>query len=458
MSFAASPPSDIDAVIDLARGAPIEMAADALIRVAALDQVPKKRRIELLDQSFAMAASAPQPYKRRGAFPHPNGPAAFLNRVYQQDLDANSLQLRAVEGLLPLDPVRARQRFQDMVPLQLPPLTCEDFLVYDVDRFYTVLERVAVDTFSPKEIRDGEPGKFLARYLARTASAVEVAPAARLLAGAPLTDPEFQSLVTAFAGTLGRISGDDRSFTYAAAPTAAALQALADQARHRETSPVVLLQAYRQFLVSNLSGARCADSEPLDPAVLFNDKVQPPVQPISPDEVKASKVEGKAKGADWCEDPECLAVREKYHALMIREDGQVYQPRERESTQWQARVRDFLGVLVSWTQSSGATAAEHYREKIGFYNDVFAMVPNGATREFVLRGLVNFLTQSRLPPENRQEWLLAISQLAGRVALDPLGLGRLADDLRGANDPAIALALALEAIAPRPASQIMTLL
>jgi len=45
-------PAAIDALLDAARAAPAEFAADAMIRIAALDQLEKARRIELLEQAF----------------------------------------------------------------------------------------------------------------------------------------------------------------------------------------------------------------------------------------------------------------------------------------------------------------------------------------------------------------------------------------------------------------------
>jgi hypothetical protein len=136
----------------------------------------------------------------------------------------------------------------------------------------------------------------------------------------------------------------------------------------------------------------------------------------------------------------------------------VVQSQDRDQSQWQARVRDLLTAIAAWTASTDATPAEHFREKTGFFSDVLAIVPSGPTREFVLRSLVDFLSQSRPQAENRLEWLLAVNQLVGRVHLDPLGLGRMAGDLRAARDPVIALAMALEAIAPRPANEVMLLI
>jgi hypothetical protein len=322
---------------------------------------------------------------------------------------------------------------------------------------------VASQAFNAKEVREGEPVKFLARYIGSITSPAQIAPAARLLAGAALRDAEFQGLVTAFATALGRISGDDRSFSYAAREAGADILALARLSERRQTSPQIVLEAYRLFLANHLSGTRCADgrvgNQTPRPADYFNQTLAiPPVQALTENEMTAAKLEGEAKGLEWCKDAECLAIRDQYQALVHREDGEVYQPREREQSQWQARVRDFLTALANWTQSSGLSSAEYFREKIGFYNDVLAMVPNGETREFVFQSILSFLVQNRLPQENHLEWLLPVSQLVGRASLDPLGFGKLAGDLVRANDPVIALDMALEAVAPRSAGEIMSLL
>jgi hypothetical protein len=453
----------IERAVDLARGVPPDLASDALIRLANLDRLEKKRRIELLNQAFDLASGAAQAYKRRGASVHAAGPAGFLERAYAQDLDALSLRLRAIEGLLPLDPRAARGRFEEMPPLQLPPLSCEDFLIYDVSRFYEVLGKVAAESFTAKEAREGAPAKFLARYVGLISSPAQVAPAARLLAAAVVPDSEFQMLATAFAGALSRIAGDDRSFTYAARQAGAAIEELAKLGERRaQLSPTVLVGAYRTFLVNHLTGARCealASSGDSDAAAFFNEQLRIPVlPPIGENELTPSKLEGKAKGLTWCESPECRAIRDQFRAVVFGPDGEAFRQGEREKNDWQAKARDFLASLSSWDHSTSASSAEHFREKIGFYGDLLAIVPNGDTREYVLRSMLAFLIQSRPQPEERIEWYLPIVQLVGRVTLDPLGLGRLASDLGQANDPAIALEMAVEQIAPHPVNEFMLLL
>jgi len=467
LAAAAGPSSlEIQSVVDLAHSAPPEVAADALIRVAALDQLAKTRRVELLEQAFALAPFSAQPYKRRTGLARSIGPSGFLNRAYEQDLDTLSLQLRAVEGLLPLAPQKAREHFLEITPLRLPQLSCDDFLVYDVDRFYDVLGRVAAQTFSAKEVRDEEPAKFLAGYIATVSSAAQVAPVARLLEGAAGKDTEFQSLITAFAGALARISSDDRSFLYGANAAGPAIQRLADQSQRRQISPMVLLEAYRRFLNSNLAGTRCADdtqnvwaAPAANVAAYFNDKLAiPPLSPIDMSSITPAKSDGEVKGLAWCEDPECRAMRDQFQALIFGENGAASQPQQREQNEWQSRARDFLGALAAWTQSTGIGPVEHFREKIALFSELVVIVPNGPAREFVLQSMLGFLIQNRLPPENRFEWLLPVSQLSGRMGFDPAGWGETADDLRRANDSAIALSMALEAIAPRSLSAVMPVL
>ena len=223
-----------------------------------------------------------------------------------------------------------------------------------------------------------------------------------------------------------------------------------------------MLQAYRSFLVSHLSGVRCEElpGETADPAAFFNDKLRGAVLPaISNSERTPAKVEGKAKGLAWCENPECQAIRDQYHALIFRkEDGEAYPQSERERNEWQAGVRDFLGAMSAWTQNSAGTPAAFFREKIGFYNDLLAVVPNGDTRALVLRSMLDFLGSSRLDGQDRLQWELPVIQVAGRLALDPNGLGRLAGDVQRARDSVIVLETALEFLAPIPVNEFMLLL
>ena len=481
LSAAADAPAAIDALLDAARAAPAEFAADAMIRVAALDQLEKPRRIELLEQAFQRASGAQQPYKRHATFVRPDTPSGFLNRAYGLDLDAMSLRLRAIEGLLPLNAQKARDLFLQTPPPKTPPLKCDDFQIYDVGRFYDTLGSIARQSFTAQEVQAGEPFRLLKRLAGEITSPVQVAPVARMLAGASVKDADFQALVASFAEALGKISGDDRSFAYSV-PAAQQILALVEELKRRQLSPLPLLEAYRLYLVDNLSAPRCADDnsmmgnaasfgldlgqaidqEAQDAVRFFNQRLRlAPLQPIQEEESTPARLEGVATGLRMCEDAECRAIAEQCRGLAFGENGSPYTPAQKNAQAWRAKVRDLLAALSRWQESApGAdpTTTEHFREKSAAYSDLLNLVFNGPDRDVVVRAMLDYLKQNRFQKENRLEWFLPVSALIGRVALDPVGMGRVAEELRKVDDPTIALYANLETVAPRTPDRILPLL
>ncbi len=478
---AADAPVGIDAVLDAARAAPAEFAADAMIRIAALGQLEKARRIELLEQAFQRASGAQQPYKRHATFVRPDSPAVFLNRAYGLDLDAMSLRLRAIEGLLPLDAPKARDLFLQTPPPKTPPLKCDDFLIYDVGRFYDTLGSIARQSFTAQEAQAGEPFRLLERLAGAITSPVQVAPVARMLAAASVKDADFRALLTSFAEALGKISGDDRSFAYSM-PAGKQILALVEESKRRQLSPLPLLEAYRLYLVNNLSAARCTDDDSMtgnalsfglaseqaidreaqDAVGFFNRRLRlAPLQPIQEEESTPARLEGVAAGLRMCEDAECRAIAEQCRGLALGENGMAYTPEQKKAPAWRAKVRDLLAALSRWPESApGAqpTAAEHFRVKSEAYSALLNLVFDGPDRELALRATLDYLKQNRFQRENRLEWFMPVSALIGRVALDPAGAGRVAEELRQADDPTIALYANLERVAPRTPDRILPLL
>jgi len=473
---AAAPPSEIDALVDQARALPGEFAADALIRLAGADKLAESRRIDLLEQAYQRAGDAQQPYKRHAAVNPPGYPMGFINRAYDQELDGLSLRLRAIEAMLPLDGRKARRMFLDIGTLRLPQATCEDYLVYEPSRFYAVLGRVAAETFSPEETLRNEPFRLLARFTGTISSAVEVAPAARAIATARVQDGEFQALVTAFAGALGAVSGDDRSFT-ASSQAGGQIQALVEECRRRKLSPLPLIEGFRLYLVDNLSGKRCADgelaatagqsfgmaaspaSQPIgDLVTYFNNAIQvPPIQMIQPDEVAPASVEGKVKLAPFCQDSDCQDIGAQYRALVFNSDNLPHPPAYRDSDEFRVKLRDFLSAMASWKDVNGVAAADLYRAKAGVFSDLFNLVPSGPLQDAVADAMLDYLNQNRLQAEDAIQWFLPISSLIGRAGM-ATSLKSLAEKLRASHDPIVAFYARLELAAPRPADRIMPLL
>ena len=462
--------SDIDALIESARGAPPEFAADAMIRIAGTDKIEKNRRIELLEQAFERAAGAQEAYPRHALPLRLDGSSTYWNRVYKQELDGLSLRLRAVEALLPLDASKARDMFARIPPVALPRVKCEESLVYDVARFYDVLAKIAG--------RQAEPAGLLQKYAGAAKSAVQLAPMARVLAGAPVSDQEFRALVAAFASAMGKVEGDDRSFTYSTS-LGKEIQSLAEECKRRKVTPLPLLEGYRLYLVVNFSASRCADNDQMQagqqsfgiftgqPAdmvaanfvAFFNEKLRvPALAPIAEEESTAARLEGLAAPMHLCEDDRCKEFVERYRALVFGANGTALPPAERNSPEWTEKLKDTLAMLAQWKDAGTAGTAGFFREKSGAFSELMSLVQNTPMGEQVLRAWLEFLRQSPYQKTSRVEWFLPVNAMIGRVSLDPAGLGNFAKELRGTNEPLIALYANLEGVAPRTPDRIVPLL
>ena len=460
----------VDGLIESARAAPPEFAADALIRLAALDQVEKPRRVELLEQAFEKASAAQEPYLRRAAIVRYGGPAGFFNRVYGQELDAMSLRLRAVAGLLPIDSRKAAGLFQRIPPMRLPAVSCTEYLVPDVSRFYEVLgSLLASQSLTPKDLE---------RFAAGLTSPAQIAPAIRTVAATTLEDAGFQRILGALTGALSKIGGDDRTFTqYGAAGRQ--IELLVEECRRRKLSPLPLVEAYRLYLVIHLSAARCADSDlqaPLrasfgmatpeqadaaafDALDFFNTRlVLAPLQPIGEGEALPARQEGTASGLRSCEDAACKAISAQFRSLVFNQASVPLQQREKETPEWHAKLQVFLKAVAEWKPGAGVSAAAHFREKCGLYSDLVSAVPSAADREAVLRALLDFTGRNSSQVKNRAEWFLPVNGLIGRAGLDPVGLGGLIELLRKSDNPVIALFANLESVAPRTPDRVLPLL
>ncbi len=460
---------DPNPVSTLARQAPPEFAADALIRLASNEKLDSRARVKLLTEAFRWAAEAQHPLKLRASITRTGGAGGFLERAYQQDLDALSLRLRAVQQMLPLDGAKATKLFLSIARPAVPPVRCEEVVVYDVGRYYEALGAIA-------RIGHRDVAKLLKSRVGGIASPAQVAPVARLLAQAELKDSDFEAFTLSLAASLREISGDDRSFTYYATATGPAILDLVEALKRRHLSPLPLAEAYRLYLVHHLTGDRCGDDDLIynGPAsinimtgrvneqlgwgasVFFAEKIlMPPLKPLSEQETTPHALEGFAAGARSCQDAPCQNVNRLAQELAFGPEGQPLLESQRNTDAWRARLQATLATLEAWQPGNGQ-ADEVFRDKTWVYNNLFSM-SSGVGRETVLRSWLNYLKQSRATVSDRAQWFLPVSALIGRVALDP-GNTKLAELLRRQDDPVIALYVKLEPLAPRGPEIILALL
>jgi hypothetical protein len=372
--------------------------------------------------------------------------------------------------LLPLDSRKAAALFLRIPPLRTPAVACTEFMIPDVSRFYEVLGSLLPShALSPKDLE---------RFAGAIASPAQIAPVARTIAAANLEEADFQRAVAALAGAMPKIAGDDRTFTHYSA-AGRQIELLAEECRRHKVAALPLVEAYRAYLVHHLTAARCADDDlqlpvgaisafatpqeadanAADALTFFNQRlVVLPIKPIGEEEALPSKLEGAVSGLRSCEDAPCKAIGQQVHALLFNSAGIPLQQNEKSTPEWHASLQAVLKAVADWKPTPDVSAAAHFREKCGLYNDLVAAVPTPADREALLRALLDFTGRNGFQTRNRAEWFLPVNGLIGRAALDPVGLSHIVELLHKSDDPVIALFATLESVAPRTPDKILPLL
>lgn len=469
VALAAASTPDPNAVAALARQAPAEFAADALIRVASSAKLDTRARVKLLTEAFERAAEAQHPLRMRGSITRPGSSGGFLERAYQQEIDALSLRLRAVHDMLPLDSGKASKLFFGIPRPTVPSVRCEDSVVYNVDLYYEGLDAIA-------KLGHHNVAKLLKERVRGVTSPAQIAPVARLLTSVGLNDADLRSFTGSLASSLGEIGADDRPFTYYAAATGPAIAGLVEELKRRHLSPLPLAEAYRRYLVNHLSGERCADGylvfngpmtlnlttgQPTETlgwgaAAMFAEKILvPPLAPLTEQETTPKSLEGFAAGANTCQDATCQHVNELLRNLAFSSEGTPLIDSQRDTDAWRASLQAALAALEAWQPGKGETD-QVFRDKTWAYNNLYAM-SHARDRQLVLHSWLDYLKQSRAALSDRAQWFLPVSALIGRSAMDPGNRG-MAELLRATGDPVIELYVQVEALAPRSPATILPML
>jgi hypothetical protein len=478
-------PKKVVELVDRARSVPPEFAADALLRIAESDAVKDQAaKKELIEEAFRKAGGAQEPMKRRGLTPGGGDTrVSFQARAFAQDLDALSLQSRAVIDMVKVDKRKARELFSRIPTPHVPKLTCADTLLYDVSAFYEALAEVVSNTFTAKERAEDAHIRLLAGFVGGIASAVEVGPMARMLAAVSLTPAQLQMATSAFAAALQSMAADDRSFSYTVAPQTSILPdvgALLAACKRQQVSTAGLVEATRGYLARHLGGKRCADTggmtvsmgiggmssppPPPDAVSYFNrsilGEVYPPatvVAPLGGDEVRAAGVEDPIEPKPGPKSAEMTELTDRYNGLLFNPLGTGWSNEQKAETVWQSKLREYLALLAAWKPGQDISPAEYFYRKCYLLSSLVNVVPNGPARELVLRGYMDFLQQNGYQQGSRIEWFLPVNTLLFRVLSDQ-ALAGLAEEMRNSGDAVVALYAQLSTLAPMSPAKIMALM
>lgn len=423
--------AEIETFITYAQSVPPEFSADLLIQLVESGEIKDtKRRQDLLVEAFYTAAKAKEQVKLV-ALPGSavDSRAGYRATAARAGLDTLSLQSRAIRALVPLNKKKARQLFSE-IKFKLEPVSCENTLGYDVEAFFTTIQTITQSGFSAEENRRGELASFVENYISKINSPNQIQPAVKLLLSLQTTDLELEILGRAFSNALQQIPIDDRSFAAPWNSTVGSMDELIALFNRRGLSTDKLVEAYRTYLVNQLSGPRCADTASKQQQELesdlvshFNEKLRSisytKIPAIGEDEIKPVKREGSARNDAYWTSAKSKSILVRVKKLRFSGPGKEFTEAEKQSAEWQSQLSELLKELASWSAEDEKSEEDYFHQKSVIYYALFKSIPADAQydgmRDEALRDFAAMLSSSPLQKEKPAEWFLHAKVLIDRV-------------------------------------------
>jgi hypothetical protein len=460
---------ELKSILDLAAGSPPEFGTDALLRVVESPKVTDRSlKIELLEKAFFLAESVQHPVKLAGI---PGSlvdtRSGYLAMAFRLNLDKLSLQSRVVLDLMQLDRVRAVKLFEQIRVPTLRSLACEESLVYDPTSYYQALAHVVTSGSKANDESERTNAVFLRSAVTELSSHAQVSHVAKALTTLNLPSAELEEMASLFAGSLENLQGDERSFAVLATQYDAlgALARLVSKLGADGLPSANVLQAARQYVISNLRNSPCRDGSQDERTLLpraaqdFNDLfgaalAPAKLSPISRDEVQPDHLGAAPSNHPFWQSSPAKELLVSIKKLRFGTGGTPLSVSERETLEWNTQLSDFLTELESWTPTDSEDMEDAFHEKCVLYIGLIDLIPPGQEQSKVIRRYVTFLEVNSFEGTNRIEWLWHVEDLLQRVSAGKEDKGKtvVLEAFRNSRDPTLNLYARLEIWAAEGAS------
>ena len=459
-------------LVELAQSVPPEFSASVLLRVAASGRLHDRQwKKELLEQAFQEAGLAQEPVRQTVGSGYDFNlvnvslsRAEKISRGFDQGLDRLTLQGRVVMEMLNVDSGRAREMFQEIVLPELHARTCDDALVDQVSDYYEALTRV-VTSLNAEERRLGLHVELVNYRIHGMRSAVEVGAMAKTLSAFKGNQAELSLLTGSFSAALERVPRDFRSFSSMLPVTDHEVHSFVETLRAKGIPANPVIASYRQYLVRNFTGSRCAYNAKEDGLLNgvvdsfnkgFASDADPALAPLVAGQIKPEKIEGEARLDPFFDDAELTRGWEQFLDLVLGKEHEdliksdPISDAQKDTAEWRSAFDDFLRQADELKPETGEPEYRYfYRKATALTVLLTASVP-GAARDKVVRQLVAFLAGSAFQRESPLEWYAQASETAAVVReLGPGEYQKLLGEMERSGNPVLALGAMAEQIVPK---------
>lgn len=392
------------ALTELARSAPPEFAARALLQILDADAVPALEwRMEIAREALTLAASAQHPVRRRLApgITTLDNRAMLWNVAYGQGLDALSLSLRAIDHIRRLDPEAAKKIFAQLPRPMLSQTTCKDPLLDDISAWYNTAARLQADPLP---------------MIQSIQTHAEIAPAIDLLFQRRNSPEELDTLAGALGQKLRELPANDRPFNAALYEAPRKLQHLHKVLVSQQRPVAALADGWRAWMQSGLEAPACQESRVAgsqeqarhDAFDLFNQTFEPA---LSSDLLKPA---GTAEPTNLEPFADTETTREQtklFRELLFGNHSRALAPAEKETPEWREQMQKYIQSIEGRTRSADESDVEFFYRQSQLWAGVLMAAPAGPTRDRALQQYIAFLLISA-PHTDSIIWFSQLESMA----------------------------------------------
>lgn len=433
-------PERVRKVADSALAAPPELAADILIRLAGSRQVTSKQaKLELLERAFALAGSARYPVGLRSSASWTDNREWALAEGLRFGLSANSLRIRVLKEMAPLDGQRARLHFAETHPPAIA-LTCKDTLIPLTASHYALLPMILAQGFTAEERKKDADLAWIADQIRAMNSPMQLEEMVRLLIDQTWSRDRMEFLLTAYSGVMKQMEADARTSSFAL--NFGLQQRMFELTRkllQMEISPLPLLDAYRTLLVRTMRGTRCVrqarSSDPYEELrKMFNNslrKLMPQgldlLAEITKEDARPTGEEPAGTAKDfWTTElskPLLAGLRrlrfgtEEQQAVLQKEpqrkpgEANWLSVDQRRAPEWEDALRALLLEVERWKKDPSETEADHFHQLMMIHHTLLEITPAGDLRGEVLAAAISTLKTSSLETTSPPDWYFQFRRL-----------------------------------------------
>lgn len=450
-------------LVDQARALPAEFRADTLLRIAQSPLVREQsRKQELIEEAYWSGFHAYLPYMEK---PNSRSGPVVTNSVKTNRLEALTVQSRAVQAMLSINPAKALRLFEQITPITLAERNCSATSTPDVIDYYRTAVLVYANSFTSKQRAQGEDIALLKQTVSSVDAPAQVPPALEMLFAVKLAPPQRRDLLALLGGRLDEISRSDRE--YGASETA--LSSAMSQIDLQSSEADILVPQLRSYIVRHAGGRRCTDNMPPAgrlpiSAEQFNvlagklDPNKTHYKEISPDEVKPAGDAGTYPQTSSARSPQSEAIEDQLrwltHGNRTR-NGEVlrWTLKERSSQNWLRHFEDASKLVHDLKESDEASPEAFFCEKADALNILATLVPPGPTRDKAMDDYKEFVESYFPSIQNPNLWFTMVRHMlyTARFSDDAKDKAWIVNQLAKSSNPIIALYAKLEARIGPPA-------